>query len=256
MLSGSIGGGLVAALLLTSALYGQENARPANDGPDLERVAQLIARATNQFRQENGRPPLKANKKLMRSAQEFADFMARTDKYGHTADGKQPWQRMAEHHYDYCLAAENIAWESSTAPYTSDKLARTLIEAWEHSPEHRKNLLDPDLDDLGAGVAGSSSSGKYYAVQDFGRPKSKAIQFKITNLTEATVKYPVDGKEFTLKPRYILTHQRCRPPKLTFENLNTKEGRAAGQNVVFHPRNGANYAVRADESGTLKVERQ
>src|SRR5438105_2176155 len=142
----SLGVGLMVALFaLPSSLYAQDNASPAKDGPDLARVARLLAQATNQFREENGRAPLKTNQNLTRTAQEFADFMARTDKYGHTADGKQPWQRMAEHHYEYCLAAENIAWESSTAPFTSDKLAQSLMNAWERSPEHRKNLLDPDV---------------------------------------------------------------------------------------------------------------
>jgi hypothetical protein len=74
-------------------------------------------------------------------------------------------------------------------------------------------LATPDVEELG--VARSSRTGRYYAVQDFGRPKSKEIKFSISNQTDATVKYSLDGKTYTLEPGYTIIYERCRPPKLS-----------------------------------------
>src|SRR5207249_3478732 len=93
-------------------------ATAAEGSPDLARVTKQVLAATNQFRTREGRGELKANAALTRAAQYFADFMARTDKYSHTADGKEPWQRGAMYGYDYCAFLENIAWASNSAGFT------------------------------------------------------------------------------------------------------------------------------------------
>jgi uncharacterized protein YkwD len=87
--------------------------------PDLATVAQLIIHRTNAFRQEEDRQQVAANPQLMQTAQDFAHFMARTDKYGHTADGNRPATRAKQHGYAYCMVSENIARHySSTRPTT------------------------------------------------------------------------------------------------------------------------------------------
>lgn len=234
----------------------ESGAAPAQASrPDLARVRREIVDRTNQFRQEHDRRELKVNEKLAKTAQDFADFMARTDKYGHTADGKEPWQRGKEHGYAYALFAENIAWDYNSAGFGTDQLARSLMKGWEESPPHRKNLLDPDLYDIGVGVAYSSHSGRYYAVQDFGRPKSKEIAFEITNETKAAVRYTVDGKEYTIQPNYTMTYQRGRPPRLEFEPAGGADN-GAEETQVFHPRNGSHYVLRPDEAGGYRVVKQ
>jgi len=115
-----------------------------------------------------------------------------------------------------------------------------------------KNLLDPDLFDIGVGLAQSSKTGRYYAVQDFGRPKAKTIAFKITNDAKSTIHYTVDGKSFSLDPHYTVTHQRCRPPELDFRDVQSKGEKADEE--TFHPRTGAHYVVRGDRAGGYKVE--
>src|SRR5262249_1148571 len=142
---------------------------------------------TNRFRREQGRGALRINPNLAKAAQEFAAYLARQDKFSHTADGKQPWERTAAQGYQECLIAENIAWESDPRGFTSRGLAQALVKGWQQSPPHRKNLLDPDLEEIGVGVAYSKKTGRYYGVQDFGRPKSEAIVFRITNQTEETI---------------------------------------------------------------------
>jgi uncharacterized protein YkwD len=223
-----------------------------SEGPDLARVKELIFTATNQFRRQEGRGELRLNPELGRAAQYFADYLARTDKFSHTADGKEPWERAARFGYAYSIVAENIAWEFNSAGFTTRRLAKAFVEGWKKSPGHRKNMLDPDVDEIGVGVARSAKTGRYYAVQDFGRPKSREITFKITNVTDGDIKYRVDGKPFTLQPSYTVTHQRGRPPKLTIDTGET----SAEKEPVYHPGNGDHFTVRKGKGGRLIVEEE
>jgi uncharacterized protein YkwD len=215
--------------------------------PDLEKVTQQIIAGTNQFRLDHERSRVKTNPELTKAAQYFADFMARTDKYGHTADGKQPWERAAQHDYVYCIVAENIAYQYNSGGFTTRDLAAGFVKGWEESPPHRKNMLDPDVIDLGVAVARSSTSGKYYAVQEFGRPRSLEIVFKITNQTGSSVSYKVDDKPYTLKPRYTVTHQACRPPELEFSWEEEKS-------ATYHPTKGTHFVIRKDRQGKYSVQ--
>ncbi len=240
--------------LVSLAVMGQgQEPTPAHRGtsPDLTQAAAQIVDLTNRFRREHGRPELRLNRKLASAAQEFAEFMARTDKYSHTADGKQPWQRARDHGYDYCLMLENIAYQYNSAGFSTPELARGFEHGWEHSPPHRKNLLDPDVDDFGVGVAHSPTSGRYYAVQDFGRPRSQAIAFTVSNETGKVVHYTIDGKDYSIRPRYRVTYQECRPPELRF--APSGDASAPTRRASFHPRGGERYVIRTDESGNLRV---
>ena len=91
--------------------------------------------------------------------------MAATDMYGHEADGRQPWDRVRTQGYDYCEVAENIAYAWRTNGFSPEQLVNEFVQGWEHSPEHRKNMLNPDLTEIGVAVARSPDTGLYYAVQ-------------------------------------------------------------------------------------------
>jgi len=256
-------GGLTAALVLTHvSACGQSTKEteppPAAIGepknkPDVEKVRDQIFAGTNEFRKKEKRGPLKVNADLSKAAQAFAEFMADTDKYGHTADGKEPWDRVAKTGYDYCIVLENIAYEYNSEGFTTDDLSKTLTEAWEKSPPHRKNMLDPDVSDIGVGIARSSKTGRFYAVQDYGRPKSAVITFKIANKTKVEIKYAVDSKDYTLAPGIIETHEACRPPELKFQ---WPEGADATKDAkeTLHPTAGADYVVRKNGDGDFTVE--
>jgi uncharacterized protein YkwD len=224
-----------------------------SNGPDLARVKDLIANLTNEFRRQEGRGELHSNPDLARAAQYFADYLARTDKFSHTADGKEPWERLTKFGYPYAISAENIAWEFNSAGFTTRRLASALVEGWEKSPGHRKNMLDPDVTDIGVGVAKSAKTGRYYAVQEFGRPKSKEVAFRITNETDGVVKYRLDGKTFSVQPSNTVTHHRARPPRLT---LDVEETSTAKQPGVYRPGNGDHLVIREGKDGHLVVEEE
>src|SRR5438270_9327440 len=67
----------------------------------------LIFQTTNAFRQDEKIAVLSWNPQLAAAAQAFAEFMARTGRYGHDVDGRQPSQRAEQHGYRYCIVDEN-----------------------------------------------------------------------------------------------------------------------------------------------------
>jgi uncharacterized protein YkwD len=210
-------------------------------GPPLRRVEQEMFRLANEFRKQAGREPLKAEKRLEKAAAYFAAFMARTDKYGHDVDGNQPEDRIAACEYDACLTAENIAYAMNSDGFTTKDLARTFFEMWKKSPPHRDNMLDPDAKEVGIAIAFAPTSGRYYVVQDFGRPKSATIRFQVTNQTSEMLRYRVKlgghdeppSDELELPPRGTMVHDSCRPAKLDWSWTKMDDQAAVENNQQF-----------------------
>ena len=221
--------------------------------PDLPRVEELIVSHTNDFRAEQGRGKVKVNPKLRAAAEYFADYMARTNRYGHTADGRQASERAEQRGYAYCLVSENIAYQYSSAGFATGALADGFVTGWKESPGHRKNMLDPDLSETGVAVA-RSAKGTFFAVQMFGRPKSMEVTFKVTNRAGVPLAYTLDGQSFPLPPRVTRTHTVCRPPKIRFDSGND-QGPDAGPNALS-PRDGSHYVVSRDAGGRFVVQAQ
>ncbi len=218
--------------------------------PDLRQAAKLIVEQTNNFREQQGRERLETNAKLTETAQDFADFMARTDQYGHTADGNRPSQRVKQHGYEYCLVAENIAYQFSSIGFATGELAEKFVEGWKNSPGHRKNMLNPAATETGVAISQSDQTGYFYAVQLFGRPKSMQITFKVTNKADAAVQYKIGEHAFPLPPRFTRTHRRCRPSELTFVWPEESER----QPKTFEAADGAQFVITG-EGQKMTVEK-
>jgi hypothetical protein len=114
-------------------------------------------------------------------------------------------------------------------------------------------MLDPDVQDIGVGLARSSRTGRYYAVQDFGRPKSAAITFKVSNRTDAPVTYAIDGQTFSAGPGYTITYERSRPPELRFA-WDDKAKVTEAARKVFRPATGASYSIRTTDAAIVTVD--
>jgi uncharacterized protein YkwD len=219
---------------------------------DFQQAVKLIIDKTNEFRRQDGKEPVKPNDQLTKTAQYFADFMARTDEYGHEADGKKPADRAKEHGYEYCIVLENIAYLYHSTGFSAQELGEKFFEGWKNSAGHRKNMLDPDVTETGVAVARSAESGYYYAVQMFGRPKSLSIQFQIANQSDSTVSYQIGEQKFDLEPRYIRMHERCRPEELVLkwpEDAKQKEEtvRPAGGDKFIVERDGSAFRVKKEK---------
>jgi len=197
-----------------------------NKMAEISAVKALIVKQTNRFRQEQGFAPVEPNKALNKTSQHFADFLARTKKYGHTADGRLPSERAQAQGYQYCIISENIAYQFRSEGFSTEELAKILVTGWKKSPEHRKNMVDPGVTEIGVGVARDPASGRYFAVQMFGRPKSMGIRFQLANKSGQTVYYTLRNREssgeYSLPPRVIQTHERCLPTTLELSDPEMK----------------------------------
>jgi uncharacterized protein YkwD len=214
--------------------------------PDLDAAGQQVVERTNEFRRGHGLTELSASPELAQAASYFAGFMARTDRYGHEADGSTPSQRAQQHGYDYCIVGENIAYQFHSAGFETSDLAAALVKGWKESPRHREAMLDADVTETAVAIARSDRSGRFYAVQMFGRPRDEAVNFQITNRVSSAVRYELDGRAFTLAPRSTRTHEQCRAAELSIE-------RPENGPVTAQPGGGERYAVVRDDNGRLAL---
>ena len=208
-----------------------------------------IVRQVNNFRQQHDYPPLAINPALERTAKYFARFMARTDTYGHTADGHRPAERARQRGYEFCIVSENIATLYDSTGLTSEELTQQLFRGWKRSPEHKKNMLDPDVVDTGIAVAQSDQTGHYYGVQMFGRPQAKVIEVQVRNHTNAFITYELGKRTFPLPPQYTRMHQRCRLAELAFH------WPGAQGDTTIQAHNGARYTIVSKDSEKFTVKK-
>jgi uncharacterized protein YkwD len=185
--------------------------------PDLNQVGGFVVSLTNAFRAQEGRGKIAVNDRLEATARSFAVHMAKAGRFSHSADGATPSARARGHGYDYCIIAENIAYQFNSTGFATRELAQKFVEGWERSPGHRRNLLDPDVTQTGVAVARGGKAGEYYAVQMFGRPASQSMKFSLTNQSDSQIHYRLGGKTFPLAPRQIRTHTQCKSVELEFD---------------------------------------
>jgi uncharacterized protein YkwD len=216
----------------------------AAEGPDLPTVERLVIEGTNAFRREQGLDALAANAGLQRAARYFADYMARTDRYGHQADGAQPAERATGHGYAWCQVSENISYQYTSATFATAELAGRYVEGWKRSPGHRKNMVDRDDVHLAVAVARSRETGRYYAVQMFGRPRSMSIEFHVTNRTRERVGYRLGERSYSLDPRSTRVHQQCATEELSLPAAGTARGRTTAR-----PKDGDRVEVVREAGG-------
>ena len=147
--------GSVEALSRKQTIHGQNAAQ----NPD--KVVERLLALHNAQRAKQGAKPLVLNAKLSAAAKDYAEFLARTGKFGHTENGS-PGQRIKKQGYSYRADGENIAKGQPTA--------ESVVNAWMHSSGHRANILNKGFKDVGFGVA-RDPKGRMVWVTDFGTPR-------------------------------------------------------------------------------------
>jgi uncharacterized protein YkwD len=233
------------ALLAIAALFLGAASAIAEERPDLDSAAHRIVAQTNEFRLAERLTPTTPEPRLLAAARAFADHMARTDRYGHEADGRTPPERAEAQGYDYCIVAENIAFLMSTTGTSTDALTAALVEGWKRSPEHRRNMLIPEVIDTAVAIALSPVSQRYYAVQLFGRPRSAVLRFSVVNASEKPLAYRLGAQRFDLPQGATRTHEQCRADALTVD----------GDGRRIEPVNGGRYTLEATAQGGVGVRR-
>jgi len=112
-----------------------------------------LVKDTNVEREKAGLGDLTLNSALDRAAYAKAQDMFANNYWAHTSpSGVTPWNWLANEHYAYNSAGENLAKNYPTAQAT--------LDAWMASPTHRANILKGAYKDVGFAVVDGTLAGK------------------------------------------------------------------------------------------------
>ena len=240
----------MSARLLAAVVFALLPARAAETlHADTGAVAARVVAATNELRAEHGLRALSTQRNLEHAAREFAQYMARTARYGHEADGREPWQRAQAAGYEYCVVLENVAYHYDSRGFATAALAQHVVDGWKKSPGHRANMLDARVADTAVAIAQGERNGYYYAVQLFGLPRSASVDFAVRNESRTAVRYRVGEERFTIAGRSVRTHTTCSGEKLAFDPPGMDGG-------PHQPRRNEEYVIPASGSPvTVRVRK-
>jgi hypothetical protein len=181
------------ALLLMLGLEGFGAAAWA--APPGSVAEQYLFAQANAERSQRGLQALRWNEALYRAAGAHAQEMAARASISHQYPGEPELSaRGRRAGARFSLIAENVA-ESPDAVRMHD--------AWMHSPGHRANLLDPQVDSVGIRVV--SRGGELYAVEDFARTvtdvslpeQESAVEAQLVTVAQVTILPPSDDSRRT-----------------------------------------------------------
>ena len=107
----------------------------------------------NAERTANGFAPLPVDPTLTDTAQRYAGQMVTTGHFAHVdASGGGPASRVVADNPSlaslWVAYGENLGWGT-----LATATPRVMVAAWMNSPEHRANVLDPEWDQIGVGIA-------------------------------------------------------------------------------------------------------
>jgi uncharacterized protein YkwD len=126
-------------------------------------VQQQILTLVNQNRRGGGCGALSLDRRLIVAASGHAADMARRGYFAHESpNGEGAGDRVSESGYRWSRYGENIARGVDSA--------YAVVDGWMHSPEHRENIMDCRLQQMGIGLAFAGDRTPYW-VQDFATPQ-------------------------------------------------------------------------------------
>ncbi len=139
---------LLAALAL-AACSGGGSRQPATPiSVDVGRTAGLVSA----YRAANGLGPVRVESRLNDAAASHARLMGQRDKMSHSLGGSLP-KRIGAVGYDWGAAAENLG-----AGYANLDAA---VAGWKRSAGHRRNLLNPNVTEIGVAAVATPPGSKY-----------------------------------------------------------------------------------------------
>jgi uncharacterized protein YkwD len=161
---------LISALVLGGAAPSPPRS-PASMARAIEQAEALIAKGIDDARAELApeAPKLARNGELDRIAKIRSEAIAKgIDPFAHEDSKGNPaaTDMMRDRISPYGAFGENIMYDyHSRAPFDPERFAKTAVQGWLDSPGHRANILSPDFDRSGIGVA--INGGYTYATQVF-----------------------------------------------------------------------------------------
>ena len=160
----------IAALALAPNLHAQSVFASENN---LTIAEQYLLAAANEARANEGLPPVRLDPVLSEASALHAREMANHANISHQFDGEPELAtRGANAGAHFSLISENVGEAPSSV---------IIHDLWMHSPGHRANLLDPNVDSIGIAIV--TRDNQLYAVEDF----ASTVKILTLNQQERTV---------------------------------------------------------------------
>jgi uncharacterized protein YkwD len=138
----------IALIMFSSAAYPQTPVAGAENA---------LYASVNQARQAQGLPSLRRNESLVKAARRHAVIMAEHGTAQHDFDGEPDLStRVKNTGARFSSLSENV---------TQGPTPQFIHAQFMHSPPHRFNILDTDMDSVGIGVI--EKHGQLFSVEDF-----------------------------------------------------------------------------------------
>ncbi len=129
-------------------------------GSTYRTMEQEIVRLVNQERAKQGLKPLTENWQMSRVARIKSQDMIDNNYFSHNSPVYgTPFKMLSNYGITYSEAAENIA--------NGQKSAQEVVNSWMNSSGHRANILNPNYNQIGVGVAKKGTNGPLYFTQMF-----------------------------------------------------------------------------------------
>lgn len=126
---------------------------------DIKSMESEVARLVNVQRANAGLAPLKLNWEMSRVARIKSQDMINKNYFSHISPTYgSPFSMMEDYGIRFSAAGENIAMGQRTP--------QEVMNAWMNSSGHRANILNPSYNQIGVGLA-KTSSGVCYWTQEF-----------------------------------------------------------------------------------------
>jgi uncharacterized protein YkwD len=145
---------LLASLVIGTAANAAA-APPAHVAQGAYGTAML--RALNRMRAQRGLPAFAADSRMNRGATGYAGVLAHHGFFSHGAWASRVAHAAGQAH----PIGEVLGWLAPGGPHGE---ASWLVNAWLHSPEHRRALLDGSFRRVGIGRSVGSEGGRWAAV--------------------------------------------------------------------------------------------
>ena len=222
--------------------------------PDIPAVERIIVEMTNALRSGKKLGEVHSNAQLEAAAGAYAQYLAKSKSFSHTADGREAGDRITAAGYDWCSVGENLASHLDSNGFESRELARLAVEGWLNSPGHRDNLLAPHMTEIGVGVAEAPGKHpKYIAVQLFARPKSLSYTFQISNTAKEPVTYTFGGETKDVGASAGVKHQACLPSTLSLEKVGNGSA-ARPVSARYEAADGLVYVLKPDKTKGIRID--
>ena len=154
---------VVAGLTLVSACVAETHSVDISSSHDVSVDRSGLLASVNAFRSQNGLGQVRFSSVLDEAADRQARAMAARGKMSHDLDGALP-NRVAVYGYQWAAVAENLGWNYQSTP--------AVMTGWKNSPGHRRNLLNPNVTEIGFAAAVGRNGEPYWALI-LGRQRNK-----------------------------------------------------------------------------------